>query len=779
MLSFIKNAKISHKLMIIGLVTVILFIAIAALAIRSLDQTADGLGSIVTARQTVAVATAAQIGTKEIGVAVRDLFLAQTKDAATKAATKTAGFLTAVDQRLSELRAMTVGDDNRRRVDDIQALWKNYGTLTRTVIETIQTKLDRRAEFFEQGPVLSKMVDDLAAKAENTPPAAPAEELAAAALVLKLDAALSKRRIAIWRYLAVLDEKQIELFQAQIAAFDATLANLAASGAGPEIKASLADIKKESDAYDTTGLEVIRLAQSANDLYFNHATQMRAKAGDLLDALVKEIAANEEGLITSLTANASATTRNLIIGCVIVLTLLGGALWGIGRMISRPVVDLTGVMGRLANTDFGVTVPGADRQDEIGAMARAVQVFKDNGEENERLKLAQAAEDRAKHRRQQESEELIDMFSASVSGVFDSLSQASTTMLNTAQGMSEVASHTNSRIDAVTTEVGETRSNSQAVAAASQELTSAIGEISRLVNTSSRVAEQGSSQADDVIAKVAALREASIKIGNIIGIISEIASQTNLLALNATIEAARAGEAGKGFAVVAGEVKNLSNQTQKATTDISAQIGDIQASIDGTVDAVRAIGQTVAEIYQSSTEIAAAITEQQSATDEIARNIQFISTSADRISDSMSDVREAADKTNLSSSDVHDASAAMAAQTEKMSGEIKDFLGAIKGSGTRHQFERLDADVGATVTVAGRTQTARARQLSIAGVWLDIRIDQPLGDAVEIALEGIGRPIKARIAGHSDRGTRLQFPMDGQHLSFMAGALSSLPAKTA
>ena len=412
-------------------------------------------------------------------------------------------------------------------------------------------------------------------------------------------------------------------------------------------------------------------------------------------------------------------------------------------------------------------------------MARAVQVFKDNGEENERLKLAQAAEDRAKHRRQQESEELIDMFSASVSGVFDSLSQASTTMLNTAQGMSEVASHTNSRIDAVTTEVGETRSNSQAVAAASQELTSAIGEISRLVNTSSRVAEPGSSQADDVIAKVAALREASIKIGNIIGIISEIASQTNLLALNATIEAARAGEAGKGFAVVAGEVKNLSNQTQKATTDISAQIGDIQASIDGTVDAVRAIGQTVAEIYQSSTEIAAAITEQQSATDEIARNIQFISTSADRISDSMSDVREAADKTNLSSSDVHDASAAMAAQTEKMSGEIKDFLGAIKGSGTRHQFERLDADVGATVTVAGRTQTARARQLSIAGVWLDIRIDQPLGDAVEIALEGIGRPIKARIAGHSDRGTRLQFPMDGQHLSFMAGALSSLPAKTA
>ena len=195
---------------------------------------------------------------------------------------------------------------------------------------------------------------------------------------------------------------------------------------------------------------------------------------------------------------------------------------------------------------------------------------------------------------------------------------------------------------------------------------------------------------------------------------------------------------------------------------------------------IEAIGDTVTQIYESSAEIAAAITEQQSATDEIARNIQFISSSTDRISENMVAVRESADQTSVASSQVQDASGAMAGQTERMSVEVKDFLSAIKGSGTKHQFERLDADVQATIVVAGGSGKAvRARQLSIAGAWLDIRIDQPLGSSVEVTLGGVSRPIKARIAGQTDSGTRLQFPMDDQHLAFMTETLSALGCKVA
>ena len=331
----------------------------------------------------------------------------------------------------------------------------------------------------------------------------------------------------------------------------------------------------------------------------------------------------------------------------------------------------------------------------------------------------------------------------------------------------------------VTGAVDQAHSNSQAVAAASQQLSAAIGEISRLIDSSARVANEGTQRAREVEDKVIMLRDASGKIGEIIQIISEIAAQTNLLALNATIEAARAGEMGKGFAVVASEVKNLAGQTQKATVDISAQISEIQNSISGTVDAIQAVGTVVGQIHQSTSEIAAAVTEQHSATDEIARNIQFVSSNAEDISMSIGKVRESASRTNTASSLVRESSTSMARQTERMSVEIHDFLSALGEAGSGHKFERMAINLPARISGGGRVETGIVLQMSIGGAWLNRAVDLPVGTQVDLEIEGLGRTLRPRISATNSQGTRLQFPLDTGHLASMGAVLEGLRKRRA
>jgi len=378
-----------------------------------------------------------------------------------------------------------------------------------------------------------------------------------------------------------------------------------------------------------------------------------------------------------------AAQRALIamgVAVVVLLTLtgLGGSI--VGRSIAVPLARLTAIMSRLADGDKAVQIDGGTRCDEIGEMSRAVGVFKDNALRVEHLQAEQEMQKaRATAEQKRLMSQMADSFEASIKGIVDTVSSASTEMRATAEAMRSTAGHTSRRAGAVATAAEDASANVQTVAAATEELSSSVNEISRQVSTSARIAQDAvvdARRTDDIVRGLAASAQ---KIGEVVNLINDIASQTNLLALNATIEAARAGDAGKGFAVVAGEVKHLANQTARATDDIAAQVAEVQAATRQAVDAIHGIGKTIADISEITSSIASAVEEQGAATAEIARNVQQASIGTQQVSDNIGGVTEAAAETGVAAGEVLNAAGELSHQSEKLRSEVDSFVARIRG----------------------------------------------------------------------------------------------------
>jgi methyl-accepting chemotaxis protein len=443
-------------------------------------------------------------------------------------------------------------------------------------------------------------------------------------------------------------------------------------------------VAKELETYRAAVAQTAALAQKNDRLPAEKLYLANQKIYQpVLAAADKVVEVNQKGADASaaLARRDYHTAVSVILACAgvsLVLALLSYLV--MARTVVAPIGSITATMRILAEDRLDVVIAEAGRGDEIGQMAAALQVFKNNMAEAESLRDQQAAEQERRLTRSRLVDQLVAEFDSSMSQVIRTVSNSSGTLETTARSMSATVDATNGRVTAVSAAAEEASANVQTVAAAAEQLSGSINEIGRRVAESASFAEQATRQADATDSQIAGLSEAAARIGDVVQLINDIASQTNLLALNATIEAARAGDAGKGFAVVAGEVKTLANQTARATDEISAKVVEMQAATAQSVEAVKAIGRTISRIAEISTGIAAAVDQQNAATGEIARNVHQAAQGTAEVSASIVGVARGAAEVGGASHQVLEAAGELTRNAEMLRSQVDGFLSKIKST---------------------------------------------------------------------------------------------------
>jgi methyl-accepting chemotaxis protein len=504
-----------------------------------------------------------------------------------------------------------------------------------------------------------------------------------------LNNAIDKQRSDVLYLLVTGDRQILEGYEAAKATYEKSMASLEGMAQDkPKQKTALDRLKINFENW-SQNIAARQIDLMGNALTVNEARaiEVSGEPEELINAISaaqselesisrtilaeSEIRAKSDLSMVSLSSIANLTA-------MIVIAVIAGI--GLSKGIAKPIRAMSKAMHKLAGGDVDIEIPGVGQGDEIGEMADAVEVFRVNKIEADRLTEEQRQAQEAQAERTRRIEELCHAFDATSSETVKAVAAAATQMQGSSEAMNATAEATTRQSAAVASASEEASANVQTVATAAEELSSSISEISRQVSQASQIASGAVQQAQDTNAKVQGLADAAQKIGEVVALITDIADQTNLLALNATIEAARAGDAGKGFAVVASEVKNLANQTAKATEEIGTQIGGIQSATIEAVAAIEAIAKTIAEIDEVNSGIASAVEEQGAATQEIARNVEQASAGTQEVSHNIGGVSQAANDTGSAAQEIQSAAGELSVQSERLKSEVDKFLAEVRSA---------------------------------------------------------------------------------------------------
>ena len=556
-----------------------------------------------------------------------------------------------------------------------------------------------------------------------------------------------------------------------------------AIGPDPQLRPLIQRIGTVLKDYADAAQQVIGMAGNASYalVFMNTAQQAYDNFAQEQAQLNRAVESEKESLVAK--ARQSMRQGRLVFVAVAVSAALLAIMMTVllGHRIARPIMVMTAAMRRLAGGDLAAEIPAADRKDEVGQMAQALLVFRQNAQEARRLQAAADKDHTLKARRQAAMDRYTQDFGTSAAGVMANLARSAETMRATAAGMSDAAHRT--RDSAARAADGATTSatNLGAVSAAAEQMSSSINEISQQVGRVTQAVSEAVARANVTDAKVGGMASAADRVGDVVKLITDIAGRTNLLALNATIEAARAGEAGKGFAVVAGEVKALATQTAKATDEIAAQITAIRASTGEAVTAVRDVTTAIGAVNEVATAIAAAVEQQAAATREIAASVQTVTAATQDATRAMQDVSSISEETDGASVKVLEGAADVGRDADTLRGEVTQFLRVMANTDDqdRRAYERIPGNGAQAVLRAPGRPEMRAVVLDISRGGVSLRCDAPFEAGLDVQLDLPGSGAVSARTVRSEKGVLgMAFRQDEASLRRLDQALARIGAGT-